>query len=378
VHEHNKRKIYGGTINANPLFYDFDQIRYCCPRCHITFTEQCECLPWRQRLTAEAEEYIQWSLGSLTFSTIAENVGLSVQSVANRAIKYAVSQRKIMIDGHYRYLSMDEVFLGRDKNNEHIICWVLNDNSVRWKANNIMIGIGRTKADVIKNLKTLTHIDEVEAVSIDMYQGYLSAVQELIPKAAVVIDRFHVIKLVSELMNQVRKRAGCSNWLKEKFKEDAAIFLKPLSSLKNAELEKLDHHLRFDKELEKMYFLMQELLEFYNIRDYDQALEDLCQWESEAIASKSPEAKSLLNTICRGLPYIMNFFLYRITNGRTEGKNNLLRMIDRMGFHYSLTCLQGCLYAHDRKYEFIKWRKHQKKIQRKQQTKVQKKTANAA
>jgi transposase len=379
VHEHNPRKIYGGTMNGNPVLYDFDDIRYLCPRCQGTFFEKHECLPWKQRLTVEAEEYIQWSMGSLPFSTIADHIGMSVQSISNRAVKFADSVRKEMLEVHYRYLSMDEVFLGRDENNEHIICWVLNDNSVHWKSNNIMIGIGRTKADVVKRLETLTFLSKVEAVSIDMCQGYLSAIEEAIPNAAVVIDRFHVIKLASELMNQVRKRAGYSSWLKAAFKKDASLFLKSFYTLTYAELETLEHHLGFDRNLEKMYFLFQELLEFFNIRCFDQALEYLCQWESRVIASEVPEAKSLLGTIYNWLPYIMNFFLYRITNGRTEGKNNLLRMIDRMGFHYGIECLQACIYAHDRKQNLVKWRIHQRKIQlKKQQAKDQNGTVNAA
>ncbi|MDR1531468.1 MAG: transposase [Clostridiales bacterium] len=32
----------------------------------------------------------------------------------------------------------------------------------------------------------------------------------------------------------------------------------------------------------------------------------------------------------------MNYFLHQITNGGTEGKNNLLRVINRIGFHYGI------------------------------------------
>ena len=62
------------------------------------------------------------------------------------------------------------------------------------------------------------------------------------------------------------------------------------------------------------------------------------------------------------LPYILNFFrFHRITNGKTEGRNNLIRQIDRMGFHYGIECFQGFLYAHDRKQEYVKWQRHLRK-----------------
>jgi hypothetical protein len=32
-----------------------------------------------------------------------------------------------------------------------------------------------------------------------------------------------------------------------------------------------------------------------------------------------------------------------------------------MGFHYGIECFQGCLYAHDRKQEYVKWQRHLRK-----------------
>ena len=75
------------------------------------------------------------------------------------------------------------------------------------------------------------------------------------------------------------------------------------------------------------------------------------------IESEIPEKVSVLNTVQNWLPYILNHFIYRISNGKTEGKNHMLRVIDKMGFHYGINALQGCIYAHDRKQEYLKWQK---------------------
>lgn len=80
----------------------------------------------------------------------------------------------------------------------------------------------------------------------------------------------------------------------------------------------------------------------------------------EVLCSGVKEMENVLSTVQNWLPYIMNYFIHRITNGKTEGKNNLLRVIDRIGFHYGLVSIQACIYAHDRKQEIIKWRKYQK------------------
>jgi len=363
-HEHKPREIHGGSFNGVPVIYALDQLRHICPICGGTFVDVYDCLRWRHGIVEEAENYITTMLGSMPMTLIAEHLGLSVQTIANRAIDYAREEREIMLGCRYKYLSMDEIYIGYKKDGSHRIYWALNDNSLFWKSNNIMISIGRTKDDVIKNLKMLKHADEVVAVSIDMWEQYKEAICEALPNAIIVIDRFHVVKHVEDAINAARKNADCPKKIKDKMKDDCKLFLKYWQKLTVEELDKLDYYLSWDKKLEETYYLAQEFMDIYNQRDYDQALDSLCRWEGNLFQSNVVEGlKPFYDTLVNWLPYIMNYFLHRITNGRTEGKNNLLRQIDRMGFHYGVDCLQACLYAHDRKQELVKWQRHQHKIE---------------
>ena len=364
VHEHDERTIKGGTIQGVPIIFEMETIRYKCGRCGKTFFEKYDCIVERRPMTTDAENYIIWQLGSEPMSQIAEETGVSVQTIANRAIAFGKSEKETMLKGRYTYLSMDEIYNTRDENDNQVYYWVLNDISVSWKANNIMLEMGRTKDEVIKRLMQLENRDKVKAVSIDMWEQYRDAIIAVFPNAAIVVDRFHVIKKAEERMNDVRKRVNCSKKDKDAMKQDAKLFLKSFDKLSNSELERLEVYLKLDLQLESMYYITQELLEFYYTRGYDEALEFLCGWESKVLASGVPEAISLYNTVYNWLPYILNFFCFRITNGKTEGKNNLIRQIRSMGFYYGLPVLQGCLYAHDRRQEYVKWKKHQKRAEK--------------
>ena len=143
-------------------------------------------------------------------------------------------------------------------------------------------------------------------------------------------------------------------------KKDAKLFLCSMDKLSGAQWQVLEGYLKIDKRLEYTYFFVQELLELYYACGYDEALEYLCAWESRI--HRSGVDLSIYDTVCNWLPYILNYFRFRITNGRTEGRNNLIRQIDRMGYHYGVECLQGCLYAHDRKQEYVKWQRYLRKI----------------
>jgi transposase len=320
-----------------------------------------EHLPDFRSMTQDAENYIISKLGSQTFTEIANELGVCVQTISNRALEFGKTEREIQLNGRYTHLSMDEVFISRDSEGKALYYWLLNDNSLSWKSNNIRVDEGRKQEDVIKRLQELKYPEHVVAVSIDMWKPYRDAILQVLPNAAIVIDRFHVVKIAQSALDAVRKRADIPKSLKSEFKKDARLFLSSFYKLSDAELIRLESYLEADATLERAYFITQEFMEFYNLRDYDHALEYLCGWETDVLNSGIKEMENILGTVINWLPYIMNYFIHRITSGRTEGRNNLLRTIDRMGFHYGLDSIQSCLYAHDRKQEHLRWKKHQRK-----------------
>jgi len=321
-------------------------------------------LPDYQRMATDAENYIIWKLGSQTFTDIAQELGVSVQTIANRAKSFGATERDIQLNGRYRYLSMDEVFITRDSNGDPVYYWLLNDISHSNKSNNIRVDVGRKKEDVIERLLELMNPETIQAICIDMWKQYRDAISEALPHVSIVIDRFHVIQLAQKAMDNLRKKANVPASVKADMKKDASLFLKSMLKLSNEELDRLESYLKSDAIIEKAYFIVQELSGFYWLKDYDDALNYLVAWEAEVLNSGVKELINILYTVQNWLPYIMNYFTYRITSGKTEGKNNLLRTIDRMGFHYGIETIQACLYAHDRKQEYVKWQKRLRKQER--------------
>ena len=363
IHEYHPKTLTFGTVNGVPLEFVLKQCRYLCKHCDMTFMENFEHLPDFRSLTQDAEHYIISKLGSQTFTEIAGELGVCVQTIANRAREFGKSERELQLNRRYTHLSMDEVFISRNNNGEALYYWLLNDNSLSWKSNNIRVDEGRKQEDVIRRLQELKYPEHVVAVSIDMWKPYRDAIAQVLPQAAIVIDRFHVVKIAQAGLDIVRKKANVPKAMKSALKKDAGVFLSSVFKLSDAELVRLESYLKADASLEKAWFITQELMEFYNIRDYEHALEYLADWETCVLNSGIEEMEIVLRTVVNWLPYIMNYFIHRITSGRTEGRNNLLRTIDRLGFHYGVDSLQACLYAHDRKQEYSKWKRHQRKCE---------------
>ena len=63
----------------------------------------------------------------------------------------------------------------------------------------------RSKTSVMEFLQSLKDPSKVEVATMDMWSGYRTAVNEALPKALVVVDKFHVVKMANEQMGSARK-----------------------------------------------------------------------------------------------------------------------------------------------------------------------------
>jgi transposase len=307
------------------------------------------------QMSSEAAASIISRFGREAFSSIAATSGVCVETVAGMAEDFAAEVKAGQTERTYRFLSMDEVFVSRP-HGEALYLWVLNNSSNPLYCDNIRIEYGRKKEEVISRLNELKHPEAVEAVSIDMWAPYKDAVGQVLPGAAVVAGRFHAVKQAEDAMDKARKSAKVDKETKSAMEEDADLFIKSFNRLTLEELGRLEGYLKKDEELENTCFVVQDLMEFYRKPGYEEALDYLCQWETEVLKANVEALNTLHNTVYNWLPYIMNYFNFRTANGRTEGKNHLIRTIGAIGLHYGLASLQGCLCAHDRTGQLKKFR----------------------
>lgn len=76
-------------------------------------------------------------------------------------------------------------------------------------------------------------------------------------------------------------------------------------------------------------------LDLINHSDYEHANEELKKWIELVYDYDIPEMTEAANTIENWLPYIVNSFIdKRFSNGFTEGLNNKIKVIKRVGFGY--------------------------------------------
>jgi transposase len=181
----------------------------------------------------------------------------------------------------------------------------------------------------------------LETVTIDMSAAYIKSITDNAPNATIVFDRFHVQKLASEAIDEVR--CNMVNDLKKLDDPEAAkavkktkfVLLKNPWNLTIKQWGKLNEVQRSNAPLYRAYLLKETLAAVFDETDHDDATRELDRWIAWAVRSRLKPFVKLAKTIKKYRDGILAFFKTRLTNGRAEGINNKLRAIARraFGFH---------------------------------------------
>ena len=234
-----------------------------------------------------------------------------------------------------RSLGIDEIALVKGQGN---YCAVLVDIE---KKKLVAILENRTKKAIAQELKSWGEgtLSQIKYVSIDLWSGYRSLVEEMIPNAVVVADRFHVMKLINEELDKQRKtqkRAALKEKNKSKTEEILSglakskyPLLKNESSLTEAQKEKLKQVKQVCPVLGKMHELKEEFRRiFEDSQDWVTGILKLADWLCNA-PNYYPQSKK---TIIRWIGEIVSYFDERISSGVVEGINNKLKLIKRSAY----------------------------------------------
>ena len=203
------------------------------------------------------------------------------------------------------------------------------------KLNNLMRYFSRYSRESRLNVKTIV---------IDMYTPYISLIKTMFPNALIVIDKFHLIELISRSLNKTRiqlmkKDKDNYNKLKRYWK----LLLKPQDELNNSKWKKwwcfdvvmtqsgvVDYLININTQLKETYEIYQTILYSLKTNNYNQ-LERILNNKNDKIASYM---KTSIKTLKGYLPYIKNTLSNPYHNGFVEGSNNFIKVLKRIAFGF--------------------------------------------
>ena len=187
----------------------------------------------------------------------------------------------------------------------------------------------------------------VETVTVDMYAPYIQLVEDVFPKAKIILDRFHVVQLLLRALLQTRiqvmkKFAPDSKeykllkkyWkhLQKKHKDLDSVYRFYCYHTRSysTSFEKVEELLEIDEELTKTYWRIHSLVQSFMEGDQKRFF-DLLQQETTGL---SGYAVTAIQTLRKMEEYLINSMEYAYSNGPLEGLIRKAKTLCRVAYGY--------------------------------------------
>lgn len=311
--------------------------RYRCPDCEGGPTTTQE-LSWYTANSPHTKAYERYLLLQLVHATmedvsIKEEIGYkALEGVVDRWINREVDWAEVH---GVKILGLDEIAL---KKGHRDFVVIVTARSAEGEVRVLAVLPNRKKQTVRKFLEALPKRVKrtIRTVCTDMYEGFITAVKEVLGKAQVVVDRYHVAKLYRQGADQLRKKElrRLKKELSKEQYEDIKGAMWPVrknqADLEADEQDLLKRLFTYSPELKRAYIYREPLTAiFEEDLSKEEATKKLKNWRKRVRASGLRCYKSFLKTLNKWMEEITNYFLHRNNSGFVEGLNNKIKVLKR-------------------------------------------------
>ena len=178
----------------------------------------------------------------------------------------------------------------------------------------------------------------IKYVATDLSAAFISSVYENCPDAIHVFDHFHVVKLMNDKLDDIRRvQYSMEKDINKRkvLKGTRYLLLKNGADIFDKEYKtRLDNALDLNKPLSQAYYLKEQLKEIWtqvNKKEAEDVLED---WIKQAKESKIPQLMNMANTLSAHRTGILAWYDCYISTGKVEGINNKIKVMKRTAYGF--------------------------------------------
>ncbi len=176
-----------------------------------------------------------------------------------------------------------------------------------------------------------------------MWASYHDAAREALPHAKLVVDKFHVLKLLSGCLETIRKqiRKSLTDKQRRTLMHDRFLLLRRPHDLDERETLILEAWLKNFPRLEIAYHLKEAFYAIYEAPTKEIALQSYFAWFEQITPDIYESFLPFTLAVEHYGDAIFNYFTYRYTAGYTESLNGLMKLTQRMGRGYSFEAIRA-------------------------------------
>lgn len=193
------------------------------------------------------------------------------------------------------------------------------------------------QAAVARWLTLLPNRQNVRIVTMDMHGPYADVVRDLMPRAKIVIDKWHVVSKANEKLDIVRnrhRRAGKTKAARRNPHRGRRLLQAHGKNLSPHRRFVLDGVLLNNPLLKDAWEAKEGFYAIWEAKSPHEAERLFDAWAA-SIPSTVPEFKDLFATVDKRRGPIFEYFRYPFTNAYTEARNRLVKDFARAGRGYA-------------------------------------------
>ena len=337
IHDYRNQKIKHTPINGYKTFLILRKARLVCTNCGKRFdADYNDIVNPKFRCSNQLFLAIIDTLKStsMTFSQVAEMYGVSPGVVIRYLNIFSYLMQWNNIDSLPKHIGIDE-FKGNCNKSKYLFHVYDLDTK-----QTVCVLKTRKYNDIVDFFNSVTNRNEVEIVTMDLYDTFRNAVKAKLKKATIVADRFHYTRIVANALDSFRLELWRNaKGIEKKYLKNLKLsLLKDVENVKPEKLfklqEKLNYAFDLNPHLKYGYELYQSFLRIKDGDTYAERVKRFRDWLDDALSSTLAPFESAAETLIRWQKEVVNSLKTTYNNSYTEGKNNKIKVIKRNAYGF--------------------------------------------
>ena len=166
---------------------------------------------------------------------------------------------------------------------------------------------------------------DITDMSIDMSPAFIKGVEENFPQAEITFDKFHIMKIINNAVDEVRKAEVKEQ---EILRGQKYLFLKNranLTELQKESLKAIESMSRLNLKTVRAYHIRENFQGIYKEKTRENFEKSLKKWYFWATHSRIEAIKEAAKTIKRHWSGVLRWYDSKVSNGILEGLNSLVQ-----------------------------------------------------
>ena len=349
-----EREFRSVPVGSQPVTIVLPIPRVACRACGLVRQVAVKFAEPRRSYTKSIARYALELSRLMTIKDVACHLGVSwdmIKEILKSDLGKRFGKPKLR---HLKRIAIDEISVGKG---HRYLTLVLDLDS------GAIVPVGEGKDGAALNVfwkrRHSSHA-KIEAVATDMSPAFIQAVGTNLPNAALVFDRFHVMKLFNDKLSDLRRemfRKATDQLDRQVLKGTRYLLLKRPHNLDNTrnERQRLDAALELNQSLFTADYLREDLAEFWEQDDQEEAEAFLLDGIARAEASEIKMLVKFAKTLRNHALGLLAWYDHPISTGPLEGTNNKIKTMKRQAYGFrDQEFLKLKIYAlHEAKYALV-------------------------